>query len=78
MKPVVLLFLLLVIVGLALGLKDPICGLQPAKEGFCLANKPSFTYYPDRNECSKFVYGGCNGNENRFSNKELCENKCKE
>ncbi|KAH8324235.1 hypothetical protein KR074_002132, partial [Drosophila pseudoananassae] len=59
-----------------------ICGLQPAKDGDgisrCLAYIPSYTYYPDRNECLEFIYGGCDGNDNRFSNKELCENKCKE
>ncbi|KAH8324234.1 hypothetical protein KR074_002076, partial [Drosophila pseudoananassae] len=59
-----------------------ICGLQPALRGngivTCLAYVPSFTYYPDRNECSKFIFGGCGGNDNRFPNKELCENKCKE
>ncbi|KAH8240639.1 hypothetical protein KR026_002350, partial [Drosophila bipectinata] len=59
-----------------------ICGLQPAKSGngftMCLAYIPSFTYHPDRNECLKFIYGGCWGNENRFLNKELCEKKCKE
>ncbi|KAH8240884.1 hypothetical protein KR026_006669, partial [Drosophila bipectinata] len=58
-----------------------ICGLQPGiSDGIsrCSAYIPSFTYHPERNECSEFFYGGCDGNENRFPNKELCEKKCKE
>ncbi|EDV31222.1 uncharacterized protein Dana_GF15247 [Drosophila ananassae] len=82
MKFLVLIFFLLVLVGLAVGLKDPACGLQPAKDGDgvarCLAYIPSYTYYPDKDECSEFIYGGCDGNDNRFDSKELCEAKCKE
>ncbi|XP_039494467.1 male accessory gland serine protease inhibitor [Drosophila santomea] len=70
------------LLGLALGLKDPICGLPPKGDGNglikCAAFIPSFSYHPESNSCVDFVYGGCGGNDNRFGTQELCEQKCKE
>uniref|UniRef100_A0A915P9D2 BPTI/Kunitz inhibitor domain-containing protein n=1 Tax=Meloidogyne floridensis TaxID=298350 RepID=A0A915P9D2_9BILA len=43
--------------------------------GPCKAIIPSWWY--DNGECKVFGYGGCKGNENRFSTKEECEKICK-
>ncbi|KAH8324211.1 hypothetical protein KR074_001463 [Drosophila pseudoananassae] len=58
------------------------CGLPPASDGNglikCAAYVPSFSYYPEENSCKSFVFGGCGGNNNRFTTEEACESKCKE
>ncbi|CAH8857326.1 unnamed protein product [Trichobilharzia szidati] len=53
-----------------------ICLLKP-EPGMCRAYFPSFYYDQSSNECKKFVYGGCGGNENRFTSKDTCEEACK-
>ncbi|XP_043662717.1 male accessory gland serine protease inhibitor [Drosophila teissieri] len=82
MKFIAAVCLMFALLGVALGLKDPICGLPPNADGNglfkCAAFMPSFSYHPESNSCVNFVYGGCGGNENRFGNQELCEQKCKE
>ncbi|XP_017110593.1 PI-actitoxin-Afv2a-like [Drosophila elegans] len=79
-RAVVSIFLILVLGDLVTGLKEPVCGLKPAADGFgkmaCKAYVPSFTYFSSTNMCEKFIYGGCGGNANRFSTKEQCEAKC--
>ncbi|KAH8369036.1 hypothetical protein KR200_004519 [Drosophila serrata] len=69
------------LLGVAFGLKDPVCGLPPAADGNglikCAAFMPSHSYHPDSNSCQSFIYGGCGGNENRFESLEECEAKCK-
>ncbi|XP_017038506.1 male accessory gland serine protease inhibitor-like [Drosophila kikkawai] len=61
-------------------LKNEICGQPHSRNGngkiTCEAYIPSWTYDSSANKCVKFVYGGCGGNENRFVNKEICEEKC--
>ncbi|XP_016930790.1 kunitz-like toxin PcKuz3 [Drosophila suzukii] len=82
MKFIAAVCLIFALMGLALGLKDPICGQPAAVEGNgiikCAAFVPSFSYHSESNSCESFVYGGCGGNDNRFPTQEQCENKCKE
>ncbi|EDV57661.1 male accessory gland serine protease inhibitor [Drosophila erecta] len=82
MKFIAAVCLMFALLGVTLGLKDPICGQPAAKDGNglikCAAFMPSFSYYPESNSCEKFIYGGCGGNENRFGTKESCEEKCLE
>ncbi|XP_013110796.1 kappaPI-actitoxin-Avd3c-like [Stomoxys calcitrans] len=77
MKLFTSLVVIFALLGTALSLKDAICGL-PREIGQCRASKPRFSYEPDSNECVKFIYGGCHGNENNFATKSQCEDKCKE
>ncbi|KAH8352630.1 hypothetical protein KR084_005414 [Drosophila pseudotakahashii] len=82
MKIIAAVCLIFALMGLALGLKDPICGQPAAVEGNgiikCAAYVPRFSYHAESNSCKDFVYGGCGGNDNRFLTLELCESKCKE
>uniref|UniRef100_A0A8C6Y6R3 BPTI/Kunitz inhibitor domain-containing protein n=1 Tax=Naja naja TaxID=35670 RepID=A0A8C6Y6R3_NAJNA len=48
------------------------CHLPP-EHGPCLAINgyfPRFYYDPVSNECQMFIYGGCQGNANRFETKD--------
>ncbi|XP_034669850.1 PI-actitoxin-Afv2a-like [Drosophila subobscura] len=66
----------------SMGLKDPICGEQPAANTvgkiMCLDYLPRFSYHPEQKECKLFVYGGCGANKNNFQTQIECETKCKE
>lgn len=55
-----------------------VCGQTPGAQGFCLAGFTKFAYHAERNLCEKFIYGGCDGNANRFDTLEECEFVCKE
>ncbi|KAA3669776.1 uncharacterized protein DEA37_0006207 [Paragonimus westermani] len=35
-----------------------------------------YAYDARSGQCVKFVYGGCQGNGNRFDSKEECEDQC--
>ncbi|CAD7079099.1 unnamed protein product [Hermetia illucens] len=63
--------------SMAAGMKQGQCSLQKA-EGDCYALIPRFYYNAESNECLKFHYGGCGGNDNNFLTKEECEKACKE
>ena len=52
-----------------------ICRLQP-ESGLCLAYFPSYFYNSTSRMCEMFVYGGCGGNENRFSTIDDCQAAC--
>ncbi|XP_022817104.1 PI-actitoxin-Afv2a-like [Spodoptera litura] len=41
----------------------------------CLAYVPRYYYDQEKDECIFFVYGGCGGSKNNFSQKE-CEKVC--
>ncbi|XP_045601841.1 uncharacterized protein [Procambarus clarkii] len=52
-----------------------ICFLPPTT-GFCLAYFTRFFYNPETHACDCFVYGGCEGNENRFDTLDECMRTC--
>ncbi|KAL3873904.1 hypothetical protein ACJMK2_036982 [Sinanodonta woodiana] len=54
----------------------PVCSL-PADPGPCKGAFPAYFFNSDTNRCEEFIYGGCQGNANRFISKEDCERKCK-
>ncbi|XP_034473363.1 male accessory gland serine protease inhibitor-like [Drosophila innubila] len=63
--------------------KNPECGEPHSTNGanhtpVCRAYWPSWSYNANTKECVSFVYGGCNGNDNRFDSKETCEKTCLE
>ncbi|XP_030384646.1 male accessory gland serine protease inhibitor-like [Scaptodrosophila lebanonensis] len=81
MKFLALISVLLALLGLAVGLKDPICGQPHSADGNgvarCMALIPKWTYNAADNQCVEFIYGGCGGNDNRFESQSQCEAKCK-
>jgi hypothetical protein len=48
----------------------------PAESGPCLAYGPSYYHDLKTGLCTPFVYGGCNGNDNRFPTQEACLAAC--
>ncbi|XP_043864551.1 chymotrypsin inhibitor SCI-II-like [Drosophila mojavensis] len=83
MKYAVLIYLLFPVLGIALTVKNPICAQRPADPGSALIGDPScftyisrWTYYNFANECKRFLYGGCKGNDNRFKSRKKCEAMC--
>ncbi|KAG0713547.1 Papilin [Chionoecetes opilio] len=44
--------------------------------GTCEDYQTYFYYDSQDGACKRFLYGGCDGNENRFKTREECENKC--
>ena len=53
------------------------CFLPPAT-GTCKALIPRFFYNETSKQCSEFIYGGCDGNENRFTTLLECNINCKQ
>lgn len=51
------------------------CHLQ-VDQGSCKALIPAWYYDHLTGQCSQFQYGGCGGNENRFTSQEVCESSC--
>ncbi|XP_070768321.1 collagen alpha-6(VI) chain-like [Enoplosus armatus] len=45
-------------------------------QGSCQDYTMMWFFDTKQNECSRFWYGGCGGNENRFKTQEECENLC--
>ncbi|MEO6601126.1 MAG: BPTI/Kunitz domain-containing protein [Polyangiaceae bacterium] len=52
-----------------------LCAL-PEVSGPCDAYAPSFWHNPKSGLCEPFIYGGCQGNENRFTTREACIAQC--
>ncbi|XP_075790156.1 collagen alpha-3(VI) chain isoform X2 [Pelodiscus sinensis] len=52
-----------------------ICRLQK-EGGTCRDFVLNWYYDPSTKSCARFWYGGCGGNENRFSTQKECENVC--
>ncbi|XP_044062813.1 collagen alpha-6(VI) chain-like isoform X2 [Siniperca chuatsi] len=45
-------------------------------QGSCQNYTMMWFFDTEQNECSRFWYGGCGGNDNRFETQEECENLC--
>ncbi|KAL1446949.1 hypothetical protein MTO96_044439, partial [Rhipicephalus appendiculatus] len=45
--------------------------------GPCRAHSVAWAYNATLGECKSFIYGGCDGNENKYGTKEKCEAACK-
>ncbi|XP_017038392.1 chymotrypsin inhibitor SCI-III [Drosophila kikkawai] len=52
--------------------------LQPTISGRCFGYVESFAYNPLKRHCEPFIYGGCGGNDNRFTTKAECEFNCRD
>ena len=52
-----------------------VCDLE-VTSGPCEAYMEQFAYDRHTGECVKFVYGGCEGNANRFTSIEECKKIC--
>lgn len=50
--------------------------IKPKDAGPCRALVPRFYFDADEQNCKKFNYGGCKGNENNFKNEKECKDKC--
>lgn len=81
--PLGLLLLPLLLMGTVLGdgvqeapgNNAEIC-LLPPDEGPCRARIPSYYYDRYTQSCRKFMYGGCEGNDNNFETWEACDEAC--
>jgi Kunitz/Bovine pancreatic trypsin inhibitor domain len=56
---------------------DPACTLPPAS-GSCDAYFPSWYHDPSTGICRPFVYGGCDGNANRYDSLAACQKACRD
>jgi hypothetical protein len=50
--------------------------LEPITTGPCRASIPAFGYNVTTGRCERFIYGGCEGNNNNFCTRDECENVC--
>ena len=48
----------------------------PRDPGTCEAHMPMYFHNATSGRCEMFVYGGCQGNDNRFTTLELCQQAC--
>ncbi|XP_076591980.1 kunitz-type protease inhibitor 2 [Chaetodon auriga] len=51
------------------------CMVSP-DPGPCRAAFPMFYFNPNAGACQSFIYGGCQGNQNRYSSMEDCLRRC--
>nr|XP_033504029.1 kunitz-type protease inhibitor 1-like [Epinephelus lanceolatus] len=50
---------------------------EPPRTGPCRASFSRWYYDPLDRKCSRFTYGGCDGNKNNFEEEEKCKETCK-
>lgn len=59
---------------------DEICSLplddEEQQDPTCYAYIERFRYNPNTNFCEQFIYGGCGGNKNNYSDEESCIAAC--
>lgn len=56
-------------------MEKPVC-YQPTIVGECRGAFRRWTFDQRTKSCEEFVYGGCNGNDNRFNSPDECEETC--
>ncbi|KAL8584469.1 hypothetical protein ACOMHN_032087 [Nucella lapillus] len=49
---------------------------QAADPGRCRGHFPGYFYNATAGVCQRFVWGGCDGNDNRFDTEALCHSAC--
>uniref|UniRef100_A0A8C9P9I0 BPTI/Kunitz inhibitor domain-containing protein n=1 Tax=Spermophilus dauricus TaxID=99837 RepID=A0A8C9P9I0_SPEDA len=52
-----------------------ICSM-PKEVGPCMAYLPRWWYNQETELCSRFIYGGCQGNNNNFQSEAICMVVC--
>ncbi|XP_059155176.1 kunitz-type serine protease inhibitor PPTI-like [Physella acuta] len=60
---------------LSLQQRPDYCYLKP-DSGTCESHVLSYYYNPAHGDCETFIYGGCDGNFNRFNSHEQCAHFC--
>lgn len=76
MKSVISVLALFIVLATTEALKaKEVCSFAP-DTGMCRAYIPMYHYDRQSGQCKQFIYGGCDGNENRFSTIEECEKSC--
>ncbi|KPU73266.1 uncharacterized protein Dana_GF27396 [Drosophila ananassae] len=73
----VTLFAFIILIGLALGQKDPVCVEEPTVDGLCPDIYSGYTYASARNICTRFRARACIISGNFFRTRDGCEAKCK-
>ncbi|XP_073928533.1 WAP four-disulfide core domain protein 6A-like [Castor canadensis] len=59
-----------------LDLRKDVCSM-PKETGPCFAYLPRWWYDKETELCSRFIYGGCQGNPNNFPSEAICLVICK-
>ncbi|KAH9375114.1 hypothetical protein HPB48_019073 [Haemaphysalis longicornis] len=49
----------------------------PKVPGLCSGRIVQWFYDPETDQCHEFAYSGCQGNANRFNDRESCEHRCR-
>lgn len=62
--------------NLSVHLSSTVLCTQPPDTGSCRDSLTKWYYRPGKQDCFRFNYGGCPGNENRFDSKESCLTAC--
>ncbi|CAL1298906.1 unnamed protein product [Larinioides sclopetarius] len=71
------LVLIVVLAIAALAQSDPDKNCVDDKDtGPCRAYFQNWYYNKETGKCEKFIYGGCNGNGNRYNSEEECKSNC--
>uniref|UniRef100_A0A131YS95 Tissue factor pathway inhibitor n=1 Tax=Rhipicephalus appendiculatus TaxID=34631 RepID=A0A131YS95_RHIAP len=56
--------------------KRPKRCMEPPVKGYCRAFMPTWYFDTKLQLCRIFIYGGCGGNDNQFSNEKKCQEVC--
>lgn len=57
--------------------RPSVCDL-PRDPGPCKARIPAWFFEQQTSTCTRFYYGGCGDNRNRFESKEMCKKTCRQ